>query len=466
MPRKRQPDLLRGRFGAALDAVVARLNASIAFDRRLAPEDAEGSIAHARMLAARGVIPKQDAKAIARALPGVLADLLAGRIHEDPALEDVHMHLESALTARIGDAGRRLHTGRSRNDQVALDLRLYLVRRGIPEVDQAIRALMAALVARAADHADTVMPGYTHLQRAQPVTLGHHLLAYVEMLHRDRGRLADAKGRTDVSPLGSGALAATPFPVDRQAVARDLGLAGVTRNSMDAVASRDFALETLAAIAIAMTHLSRLSEELVMWSSAEFGFVELDDAFCTGSSIMPQKKNPDVAELCRGKAGRTYGNLMALLATLKGLPLAYDKDLQEDKEPLFDSIDTARDCFTATAGLVRTARFDTERMHAALRGAYLSATDVADFLVEQGVPFRDAHRVVGGMVAECSRRGIELDALTDAELMGFHGKLGPAVRAVLDPVKSIRRRSVVGGPAPRRVRAEVRRWQRRLEAEG
>jgi argininosuccinate lyase len=455
-------NLLRGRFSAALDAVVARLNASIGFDRRLAPEDVAGSIAHARMLGEQGIIPKGDAAKIADALPSVLEDFEAGKIPEDPRLEDVHMHIESALIERIGDAGRRLHTGRSRNDQVALDLRLYLVKRAIPDLDAALGALMAALVVQARDHVETLMPGYTHLQRAQPVVLAHHLLAYVEMFDRDRGRLADARRRADVSPLGSGALAATPFGIDRKAVAKALGLSGITRNSMDAVGSRDAALEVLSAIAIAMTHLSRLSDEVILWASAEFGFVALDDAFCTGSSIMPQKKNPDVAELCRGKAGRTYGNLMTLLTVLKGLPMAYNKDLQEDKEPLFDSVDTARDCFTAMAGLMRTARFRPEPMRRALDAAFPTATDAADFLVERGVPFREAHEVVGALVAHCAAEDLVLTDLSVADLKRFHPKFDAEVLRRLDPEHSLKARDVVGGPAPRRVAAEVRRWSKRL----
>ncbi len=458
----RPSDLLRGRFGAALDQLVARLNASIHIDRRLAPEDVEGSMAHARMLGDRGILPRKSVRRILRTLPAVLADFEAGRIELDESLEDVHMHIEKALTDRIGEDGQRLHTARSRNDQVATDLRLYLLRRGLPEVREAITALMRALVDQAERHTGTVMPGYTHLQRAQPVTLGHHLLAHVEALDRDRGRLDDAARRMDACPLGSGALAATPFPIDRRQVARDLGFRGPTRNSMDAVAARDHVIEVAAAVAIAMSHLSRLAEEIVLWASSEFAFVTLDDAYCTGSSIMPQKKNPDVAELVRGKSGRAYGNLVTLLTVVKSLPLAYDKDLQEDKEALFDSIDTARDAFRVMAGLIETARFDVERMRAALRGGFLTATDLADLLVERGVPFRQAHRIVGGLVAECVRRGVELHALPDEVFAAAHPALGRGVRRRLDPERSVAARDVLGGPAPRRVRAEVRRWKRRL----
>ncbi len=454
--------LIRGRFSASMDALVARLNASIGFDRRLAEEDAAGSIAHMEMLGAQGIVPRRDVRAVVRALPAIARRLLAGEIPLRPELEDVHLHLESALIEAVGDAGRRLHTARSRNDQVALDLRLYLLRKGLPAVEAAITELMRALVERAAKSTEVLLPGYTHLQRAQPVTLGHHLLAHVEAFDRDRQRLRDAARRMAESPLGAAALAGTPFPIDRPATARALGLRGPMRNSLDAVSARDFALETLSAIAIAMTHLSRLAEELVLWSSAEFGFVTLDDAYCSGSSIMPQKKNPDIPELCRAKAGRTYGNLMGLLSTLKGLPLAYNKDLQEDKEPLFDSLDTASDTFRAMAGVVRSARFHPERMAEALDAAFPTATDAADYLVERGVPFREAHRAVGALVAHCEAQGLRLSEVDPETLRRFHPRFEADVRARLDPRVSVQARDHVGGPAPRRVRAEVRRWERRL----
>ncbi len=442
--------------------LVARLNASIGFDRRMAEEDAAGSAAHMEMLGAQKIVPKKDVKAVVRALPGIAARLLSGELPVRPELEDVHLHIESALIDEVGDAGRRLHTARSRNDQVALDLRLHLLRKGLPRVRQAITEMMRALVDRAEGATETLMPGYTHLQRAQPVSLGHHLLAHVEAFSRDRARLDDAAARMAESPLGAGALAGTPFPIDRGATARALGLRAPMRNSLDAVSARDFVLETLSVLAIAMTHLSRLSEEMVLWSSAEFGFVTLDDAYCSGSSIMPQKKNPDVPELCRAKAARTSGNLMTLLSVLKGLPLAYNKALQEDKEPLFDSLDTASDCFTAMAGVVATAKFHEGRMAAALEAAHPTATDAADYLVEQGVPFRDAHRAVGELVAHCESEDLQLTEVDLPTLQRFHPLFDSGLTRVLDPRVSLRRRDHLGGPAPRRVKAEVRRWKKVL----
>ncbi|MDF1564288.1 MAG: argininosuccinate lyase [Deltaproteobacteria bacterium] len=454
--------LIRGRFGAEMDELVARLNASIRFDKRLAEEDAAGSIAHIEMLGEKGIVSQADVRAVVTALPKLALKLLAGMLPVDDELEDVHLHLESALIGEVGDAGRRLHTARSRNDQVATDLRLHLLRKGLPAVQGAISGLMVALVERASEHTDTLMPGYTHLQRAQPISLGHHLLAHVEAFDRDRQRLDDAAERVAFSPLGAAALAGTPFDIDRKATAKALGFSAPMRNSLDAVSARDFVLETLAALAIAMTHLSRLAEELVLWSTAEFGFVTLDDAYCSGSSIMPQKKNPDIPELCRAKAGRVQGNLMTLLSVLKGLPLAYNKDLQEDKEPLFDSLDTATDCFTVMAGVIQTATFHEERMLRALASAYPTATDAADYLVEQGAPFRDAHRAVGELVTYCELEGLELHEVDLATLRGFHPGFDEGLTKVLDPRTSLRRRDHLGGPSPKRVRAEVKRWKKVL----
>jgi len=446
-----------------MSGIVARLNASIVFDRRLAPEDVAGSIAHVKMLAKQGILPAKDVKAIVSAFPQLLRDFEAGKIPQDVALEDVHLHLESELSARLGDAGKRLHTARSRNDQVATDLRLYLKDRGLPALQAAVTSLMRSLVEVAGAHVSTLMPGYTHLQRAQPVTLAHHLLAHVEAFDRDFGRLEDAKWRLSESPLGAAALAGTPFPIDRIATAKALGFRGPMHNSLDAVGTRDFALEVLAAIAIAMSNLSRLASEFVLWSSAEFGFLRLDDAYCSGSSIMPQKKNPDVPELCRAKAGRCAGNLISLLMVMKGLPLAYNKDLQEDKEPLFDSLDSATDCFTVMAGAVGTGTFHKDRMRQALDSAFPTATDAADFLVERGVPFREAHHAVGAMVAYCESEGIKLEACELERLKGFHPKFDASVRAVLSPEASLARRRHLGGPAPKRVKAELSRWKKVLD---
>ncbi|HTM21957.1 MAG TPA: argininosuccinate lyase, partial [Kofleriaceae bacterium] len=392
------PKGARGRrFAGGLAADAAAMNASIGFDWRLLPHDVAGSVAHARMLAARGIISAEDADKIAAGLADVEAELEAGTLPMDPALEDIHMNVEARLIERIGDAGRRLHTGRSRNDQVALDLRLYC-RAAAANLIEAIDALRTALVDRAEEHIDTVLPGYTHLQRAQPVRLAHHLLAYCQMLGRDRGRIADASRRAGESPLGSGALAGTSLPIDREAVAAELGFAGVTRNSLDASGDRDFAVELVAALALCQVHLSRLGEELVLWASQEFGFVRLPEAYCSGSSIMPQKMNPDIPELVRAKSGRVFGDLIALLTVIKGLPLAYNKDLQETQEPLYDAVETAILCTRTMAGLLAGAKFDGERLRRALSEGHLLATELADHLVTRGVPFRQAHAAAGAIV--------------------------------------------------------------------
>ena len=443
-----------GRFREATDRLVEELNASVAFDKRLAREDILGSIAHARMLAAVGVITDPDRDAIVGGLRDVLADIEAGRFTWRTDREDVHMNVEAALAERIGPAAGRLHTARSRNDQVALDVRMWL-RRTILDVAEAATELQASLLTLAEKGHGVLMPGYTHLQRAQPVTAAHHMLAYVEMLERDGDRLLDAQRRTNVLPLGSGALAATPFPIDRELVARELRFDAVTRNSLDAVSDRDFALEFCAAAAICQMHLSRLAEELVLWSSQEFGFIELPDAFCTGSSIMPQKKNPDIPELVRGKTGRVTGDLVALLTVMKGLPLAYNKDMQEDKEPLFDAADTVLACLTVTARMLERARLREDRMRAALAAGHLTATDLADALVERGVPFREAHHVVGRVVAACSDEGRSIEDLDATELAALTGVSDPTLIEALDPERSVARRDVVGGPAPGRVRAAL-----------
>lgn len=451
-----------GRFREATDRLVEELNASVAFDQRLAHEDVVGSIAHARMLAAVGVISEPDRDAIVGGLREVLADIEAGTFTWRTDREDVHMNVEAALAERIGEPAGRLHTARSRNDQVALDVRLWL-RRAILDVAEAATELQASLITLARTGHGMLMPGYTHLQRAQPVTAAHHLLAYVEMLERDGERLLDAFGRTNVLPLGSGALAATPFPIDREMVARELRFDSITRNSLDGVSDRDFAMEFCAVAAICQVHLSRLSEELVLWTSQEFGFIELPDAFCTGSSIMPQKKNPDIPELVRGKTGRVTGDLVALLTVMKGLPLAYNKDMQEDKEPLFDAADTVLACLTVTARMLERARLREDRMRAALAAGHLTATDLADALVERGVPFREAHHIVGKVVAVCSDQGRSIEALSAAELTELTGVEDPTLIEALDPARSVARRDVPGGPAPARVAAALNAAGERLE---
>jgi argininosuccinate lyase len=451
------PKGARGRrFEGALDPVAAALNASIAFDRRLLPHDVAGSIAHAEMLAAQGLISAQDVVAIVGGLRSVAARLASGELRWDAALEDVHMNVEARLIDEIGDAGRRLHTARSRNDQVATDLRLYTLA-AAARLIAAIDELRRALVTQARKHVDTLMPGYTHLQRAQPVRLAHHLLAYDAMLERDRGRIADAATRADVSPLGSGALAATTLPIDRERVAASLGFHGVTRNSLDAVGDRDFAIELVAAIALAQNHLSRLGEELVLWTTSEFGFVRIGEAYCSGSSLMPQKMNPDLAELLRGKVGRTIGAWVTLMTVVKGLPLAYNKDLQETQEPLYDAVETLEACLAVARGMIASLEFDTARLRAAIDEGYLVATELADYLVTKGVAFREAHDVAGHLVRLASERKVELTGLALDDLRAVHPAFAADVSDWLDPARAVDRRDLPGGPARGRVIAEIDR---------
>jgi argininosuccinate lyase len=455
---------MRGpRFDSKLADDAAQLNASIEFDQRLLPFDVEGSKAHARMLADQGILSRDDAEAIVRGLDQVLDEWRRGALTLDPQLEDVHMNVERRLTEIVGDAGACLHTARSRNDQVATDLKLY-ARAQADELARAIAGLQRALVTQARAHIDTLMPGYTHLQRAQPVRLGHHLLAYYEMLARDRGRLADARRRMNQSPLGSGALAATTFPIDREASARALGFDGPTANSLDAVGDRDFAVELVAACALMMAHLSRLGEELVLWASQEFGFVRLPEAYCSGSSIMPQKVNPDVPELVRAKAARVIGDLTTLLVVLKGLPLAYNKDLQETQEPLYDAVETALQCARTMTGLVAGATFAVERMASAVAAGHLLATEVADWLAARGVPFRQAHAAAGALVRAASARGVELPALSLDDLRATVPDVtwDDSLYAVLDAARAVDRRDVVGGPARARVEAAIAEAERAL----
>jgi argininosuccinate lyase len=453
------------RFSAAMDPAAAALNASVAFDRRLLRDDVRGSQAHARMLAAVGLISASDAQTIVEGLDRVAAELESGARSLDPALEDIHMNVESRLTELVGEPGRRLHTARSRNDQVATDLRLYALA-AATELVAAIDKARTALCRRAREHAATLLPGYTHLQRAQTVTLGHHLLAYAEMLGRDRGRLLDGARRASESPLGSGALAATGLPIDRARTAADLGFSGPTRNSLDAVSDRDFAAELVFACALLGVHLSRLGEELVLWSTTEFGFVRLGEGYCSGSSLMPQKRNPDIAELLRGKPGRLIGDLVALLTISKGLTLAYNKDLQETQEPLYDAVETARACLSVLPGLILGLEFDVERMRAAAGDPALGATDLAEHLVRGGVPFRRAHEIVGALVRHAEGKGVSLREIPASELPAVAPELTAEALESLDPTRAVAARALTGGPAPSQVLAEVARLEKELAALG
>ena len=453
--------LWAGRFAEPTDALVERFTESVSFDRRLAKHDIRGSIAHATMLAEAGVLSREDRDAIVAGLEGILGDIEAGAFEWRTSLEDVHMNVESALTDRIGDAGKRLHTARSRNDQVATAVRL-LVREALDDIAGAIRALQEAILAVAEREADTVLPGFTHLQPAQPVTFGHHMLAWFEMLARDAERFAECRVRVDRMPLGAAALAGTPYPIDRAMTARLLGFEGLCENSLDAVSDRDFAIEFVSDCALAMMHLSRMSEELVLWVSAPFGFVELGDAWCTGSSIMPQKKNPDVPELVRGKSARVIGHLNALLVLMKGQPLAYNRDNQEDKEPLFDTVDTVTDCLRVFAGMLGTLECRRERMREAARLGCMTATDLADYLVRKGVPFRDAHAAVGRAVGGAVETGRDLSEMSLDELRTFSPAIGSDVFEVLTLEGSVGARDHPGGTAPARVRAAIARARERL----
>ena len=448
--------LWEGRFSKEIDKKTNDFNSSISFDSRMAEDDIAGSLAHVAMLTAQGIVSAEDGAAITDGLAGILEDLRSGALVIDPNAEDIHTFLEQTLTARIGDAGKRLHTGRSRNDQVALDVRLYLRH----EVE-GLRAMLVELVGTLADqaekYADTNMPGYTHMQRAQPITFGHHLLAYAEMLLRDISRLDDAFKRLNVSPLGSGALAGTTYPLDREAVAKTLGMNGVTQNSLDGVSDRDFCVELAAALSLVMVHLSRFSEEIILWCSWEFRFVELDDAFSTGSSIMPQKKNPDIAELVRGKSGRVFGDLMTLLTVLKGLPLAYNKDMQEDKEAIFDACDTVRMCLTAFTPMIATMTVNADNMRRAAAGGFINATDCADYLVSKGLPFRDAYKVTGTLVAECIRRGETLETLPLADYLAVCDLFEDDVYEAISLETCVNQRRVIGAPCPDNVRAQAKR---------
>ena len=455
-----------GRFAVGPAEIMEEINASIDFDKKLAQQDIAGSKAHVAMLAAQNIVESADAEAISKGLDDVRGEIEAGSFEFSRALEDIHMNIESRLATLIGASAGRLHTARSRNDQVATDFKLW-VRDTIDALDVQVADLQKAMAERAAECADMVMPGFTHLQSAQPVTFGHHLLAYVEMFSRDRGRFADARKRLNECPLGAAALAGTSFPIDRHATAKALGFDRPTANSLDSVADRDFALETLAAAAICATHLSRFAEELVLWTTPQFGFIRLSDAFSTGSSIMPQKRNPDAAELVRGKTGRVTGHLVGLLTVMKGLPLAYSKDMQEDKEGVFDALQTLSLCLAAATGMVRDLTPDAKRMKTAAGSGYATATDLADWLVRTlKMPFREAHHVTGRIVSLASARDAPLEKLSLEDLQSIEPRISAEVFEVLGVTRSVKSRTSYGGTAPVNVKRQAKAWLKRLGAEG
>ncbi len=460
-PKTSPAKLWGGRFSERTDRRVEAFTESVSFDCRLASCDIQGSIAHAEMLGEKGIITKADSQKIVSGLRAIFREVETAKFRFNPSLEDVHMNIEAALIRRIGPAGGRLHTARSRNDQVATTVRLWL-REEIDRILDGLRELRMALVGQADRTVDIVMPGYTHLQRAQPVSFAHHLLAYCQMFRRDGERLADVRKRVNVLPLGAGALAGTGHPVDRRSVARKLGFAGVAENSMDAVSDRDFAIEFAAAASVSMMHLSRLGEEIVLWASGEFGFIELPDAFATGSSMMPQKKNPDVAEIVRGKSGRVYGDLMALLTLMKGLPLTYNRDMQEDKEPLFDAVDTLSASLGVMAPLVASMRPQMERMAEAAEGGYMTATDLADEMVRRGIPFREAHEAAGRAVRLAAGKGVPLADLTEADLKKADGRLLAADLRATELGRSVASRRSEGGASRGSVLRQIRSEKRRL----
>ena len=457
--------LWAGRFSKEVDEPVNAFNSSIAFDGRMYKEDITGSIAHATMLGDCGIIPKADSLQIIEGLKGILEDLESGALELDPTAEDIHMFVEAELTKRLGDVGKRLHTARSRNDQVALDIRLYL-REEMGEIRGLIAKLLHTLCDLAQQHLDTVMPGYTHLQRAQPITLGHHLMAYAQMLLRDYDRLVDTEKRMNYCPLGSCALAGTTYPIDRQQTARLLGFTAPMANSLDGVSDRDSCVELANALALLMTHLSRFSEEIILWCSWEFKFIELDDAYATGSSIMPQKKNPDITELIRGKTGRVVGDLTTLLAMLKGLPLAYNKDMQEDKEAIFDAIDNVKLCLRTFTPMLATMRVLKDNMRAAAARGFINATDCADYLVKKGLPFRDAYKITGTLVAACIDQGLTLETLPLESYKAMHPLFEEDVYQAISLDTCVRERRSEGGPAPESVQRQIDLTRAQMEAWG
>ena len=443
-----------GRFTKQTDQLVFDFNASITFDKRLFHEDVTGSIVHATMLAKQGILTEEERKSIVEGLTGILEDVDDGTLAIDETQEDIHSFVEATLIDRIGDAGKKLHTGRSRNDQVALDMRLY-TRARVAETDGLLKKLLEAILDTMENNLDTYMPGFTHLQKAQPITLAHHYGAYFEMFKRDRQRLADIYKRMNYCPLGAGALAGTTYPLDREYTARLLRFEGPTLNSIDSVADRDYLIEFLSALSTIMMHLSRFSEEIIIWNSNEYQFVELDDAYSTGSSIMPQKKNPDIAELVRGKTGRVYGALMALLTTMKGLPLAYNKDMQEDKEMSFDAMDTAADCITLFTGMIKTMRFRKERMAKSAMNGFTNATDAADYLVGKGVPFRDAHGIIGRLVLYCIEKDTSIDALSLEELRSISDKFDEDIYDAISLKTCVEKRLTIGAPGEKMMKRVI-----------
>lgn len=451
-----------GRFTKQTDQLVFDFNASITFDQRLFHEDVTGSIVHATMLAKQGILTEEERKSIVDGLTGILADVDEGRLAIDETQEDIHSFVEATLIDRIGDAGKKLHTGRSRNDQVALDMRLY-TRTHVAAVDGLLKKLLEAILDTMENNLETYMPGFTHLQKAQPITLAHHYGAYFEMFKRDRQRLADIYKRMNYCPLGAGALAGTTYPLDREYTARLLRFEGPTLNSMDSVADRDYLIEFLAALSTIMMHLSRFSEEIIIWNSNEYQFVELDDAYSTGSSIMPQKKNPDIAELVRGKTGRVYGALMALLTTMKGLPLAYNKDMQEDKEMAFDAMDTAADCITLFTGMIRTMKFRKDRMAKSAMNGFTNATDAADYLVGKGVPFRDAHGIIGRLVLYCIDKNTSIDALSLEELRSISDKFDEDIYDAISLKTCVEKRLTIGAPGAEMMKQVIKKQKEYLK---
>ena len=443
-----------GRFSKSTDAMVDDFNSSIRFDARMYAQDILGSQAHAEMLGRQGIIPEEDAALIVKTLGEIKEDIESGKVEFEIDAEDIHMNIETILISRIGDVGKKLHTGRSRNDQVALDLRMYL-RDEVDEIVKDLNSLKSTILDIAEDNMETIMPGYTHLQKAQPITLAHHVMAYYEMFKRDTERLADCRRRINVMPLGSGALAGTTYDLDRDFVRDKLGFDSVTLNSLDGVSDRDFVLELAVCLSAVMMHLSRFSEEIILWSSHEFAFVELDDAYSTGSSIMPQKKNPDVAELARGKTGRVYGSLMGLLTMMKGLPLAYNKDMQEDKEQIFDAVDTVKLCVPVFEKMISTMKIKADNMLHGAKGGFTNATDVADYLVKRGLPFRDAHAVVGRMVAYCIENDKYIDELSMDEFKEFSELFGEDIYDEISLKTCVSQRKLVGGPAKETVKKVV-----------
>jgi len=446
--------LWSGRFEKNTDQLVDKLNASISYDQRMYKEDIAGSMAHAAMLGAQGIIPPSEADLIVKTLGEILADVEAGKIEFTEENEDIHMNVEALLTERIGSAGKRVHTARSRNDQVAVDLKMYL-RAGIDGMEEKVGTLIAAICDKAEAHTESIMPGYTHLQRAQPSTFAHYIMAYAEMLTRDRSRLADCRARLNQCPLGSGAMGGTTYPIDREATAKALGFDKPTENSIDGVSDRDYVLELMSCLSILMMHLSRFSEEIILWASSEFGFISLDDAYATGSSIMPQKKNPDVAELVRGKTGRVYGDLMGLLTVMKGLPLAYNKDMQEDKEAVFDAMDTVSLCLDVFTPMFATMTVRTDRLRRAASEGFINATDCADYLVKKGMPFRDAYTCVGKLVHYCIENGKTLETLSPDEYRAVSDRFDEGVYQAIDLMNCLHGRMVMGGPAPQMVKNHI-----------